>query len=87
MIGGSNDQSYSNARGLMNAVGGAIDVVNVDAHLDVRPQKEGRHAVCATGAQLTRVCAVGKEHSGSPFRQLLEDKHFSGSFLEFAAQV
>jgi formiminoglutamase len=81
-VGGSNDQSYPNAAALMNSLGhGKIGVVNIDAHLDVRPLKEG------------------KAHSGSPFRQLLEDVRFSSSiadvdaegrpqlqFLEFAAQ-
>lgn len=44
-------------------------MVNIDAHLDVRPLKEG------------------KTHSGSPFRQLLEDGRLSGkNFVEFAAQ-
>jgi len=28
----------------------------------------------------------GKEHSGSPFRQLLEHQSFAGHFVEFAAQ-
>ena len=35
-----------------------LGVINLDAHLDVRPQK------------------AGLEHSGSPFRQLLEDQRF-----------
>jgi formiminoglutamase len=43
--------------------------VNIDAHLDVRPLKEG------------------KTHSGSPFRQMLDDPRFKGGkFIEFAAQ-
>lgn len=60
MVGGSNDQSYSNASGLLdhhtdNVRSPAPDsmsdpfdwhalqvfVVNIDAHLDVRPLKEG----------------------------------------------
>lgn len=46
-----------------------VGVINIDAHLDVRPQKHG------------------KEHSGSPFRRLLETPGFLGSnFVEFAAQ-
>jgi formiminoglutamase len=68
VVGGSNDQSFSNACGLMDVVGGQVGIVNIDAHLDVRPQKNG------------------KEHSGSPFRQLLESKQFQGKFMEFAAQ-
>jgi len=81
-LGGSNDQSYPNASALMTTLGhGSIGVVNIDAHLDVRPLKDG------------------KVHSGSPFRQLLEDVRFASSiadvdadgrpqqqFLEFAAQ-
>ena len=104
VIGGSNDQSYPNAAALMStlaaaaaaastaaaavsAAGGAagpvvpsIGVVNIDAHLDVRPLKDGL------------------AHSGSPFRQLLEDPRFFQRapaddvaplplrFVEFAAQ-
>lgn len=48
-----------------------VGVINIDAHLDVRPLKDG------------------KAHSGSPFRQLLEDPNFTevgGRFVEFACQ-
>ncbi len=46
-----------------------MGVVNIDAHLDVRPLK------------------LGKAHSGSPFRLLIEDERFnSKNFAEFAAQ-
>lgn len=71
VVGGGNDQSYANARGLIGALGGETAraaVVNVDAHLDVRPPKREL------------------EHSGSPFRQLLEDRNFTGRFVEYAAQ-
>jgi formiminoglutamase len=40
VIGGSNDQSYPNARSLMNTYSQSrIAVINVDAHFDVRPLK------------------------------------------------
>lgn len=76
VVGGGNDQSYPNARGLLNALEsedrtGRVGVINIDAHLDVRPLKEGR------------------VHSGSPFRLLLEDATFrerGGEFIEFAVQ-
>eukprot|EP00753_Platysulcus_tardus_P009819 PLAT2327.2.p1 GENE.PLAT2327.2~~PLAT2327.2.p1 ORF type:complete len:201 (-),score=86.62 PLAT2327.2:77-679(-) len=43
IIGGSNDQSYPNYCGLRAALeeGRRIDVINVDAHLDVRPLVDG----------------------------------------------
>lgn len=42
VCGGGNDQSYRNARGLLRSLGhGRAAVVNVDAHLDVRPLLEG----------------------------------------------
>jgi formiminoglutamase len=43
VIGGGNDQSYPNAAGLLDtcAPGTALGVVNIDAHLDVRPLKDG----------------------------------------------
>ena len=81
VIGGSNDQSFPNAMGLLRhlnafhppAVTELMLVINIDAHLDVRPLIEDRWA-----------------HSGSPFRQLLEDHSFmserKGKFIEFAAQ-
>ncbi len=77
VVGGGNDQSYPNARAWLAQNTGSnnskrrLGVVNVDAHLDVRPLKDGL------------------AHSGSPFRQLLEDPRFgpaSSSFVEFAAQ-
>ena len=73
VIGGGNDQSYPNAKGLMSSLkSGDIGVVNIDAHFDVRPLINGNLA-----------------HSGSPFRQLLEDDMFvkdGGKFVEFASQ-
>ena len=36
IIGGSNDQSFPNAKGLLQNYP-SLDVVNIDAHLDVRP--------------------------------------------------
>ncbi len=47
VVGGSNDQSYPSASALMtysesSGTGNAISVVNIDAHLDVRPLKDGR---------------------------------------------
>lgn len=70
VIGGGNDQSYPNAAALLaHSRGRPVACVNIDAHTDVRPLKEGR------------------SHSGSPFRQLLEDPRFDGrNFVEFAAQ-
>jgi len=72
VIGGGNDQSYPNACGLLDSLANkscSVGVVNIDAHLDVRPLKNGL------------------VHSGSPFRQLLEDVRFDGSrFAEFACQ-
>lgn len=41
-IGGSNDQSYPNAKALMESYPSSrIGVINIDAHFDVRPLKEG----------------------------------------------
>ncbi len=68
VIGGGNDQSYPNARALLDR-GARLFCVNVDAHLDARPLRDGR------------------AHSGSPFRQLLDDARFRAEdFVEFAAQ-
>lgn len=57
-------RSYPNARALLATapVGGPVSVVNIDAHLDVRPRD-----------------AAGRAHSGTPFRQLLEDAGFIGT--------
>lgn len=71
VIGGGNDESYPNARALMDHLGnGNIAVINIDAHLDARPLLEGN-----------------KAHSGSPFRQLLDDPDFNRTFVEFANQA
>eukprot|EP01108_Squamamoeba_japonica_P001892 TRINITY_DN184_c0_g13_i2.p2 TRINITY_DN184_c0_g13~~TRINITY_DN184_c0_g13_i2.p2 ORF type:complete len:169 (+),score=48.58 TRINITY_DN184_c0_g13_i2:22-507(+) len=42
VIGGGNDQSIANARGLLSAKSdGRVGAINVDAHLDVRPLLDG----------------------------------------------
>jgi formiminoglutamase len=51
--------------------GRRVSVVNIDAHFDVRPLKDGL------------------AHSGSPFRQMLEDDAWVAAglrFAEFASQ-
>ena len=73
VIGGSNDQSYPNAKALLRSKKDKekIAVINIDAHFDVRDKIDD------------------KVHSGSPFRLLLEDTDFTGSdgkFVEFASQ-
>ena len=71
VVGGSNDQSAPNGLAALDVVGsGNLAVVNIDAHLDVRP-----------------LTPEGLAHSGSPFRQLLEDGRLPGTqFVEFACQ-
>jgi formiminoglutamase len=79
VIGGGNDQSYANVRGLLAHLTNTpqptppkVTVINIDAHLDVRPLK------------------AGQVHSGSPFRLMLEDpiwtSRVQGHFIEFCAQ-
>lgn len=84
-IGGSNDQSYPNARALMKFHGASnVSVVNIDAHLDVRPFVPKPDSLRMTSEQDTETFFP---HSGSPFRQLLEHEGFIGSnFAEFAVQ-
>ena len=43
VVGGGNDQSYPNARALLDSKPDtSIGVINIDAHLDVRPLKDGQ---------------------------------------------
>jgi len=43
VVGGGNDQSYPNAAALLNRnPGQPVGVINIDAHLDVRPLKQNR---------------------------------------------
>eukprot|EP00005_Dracoamoeba_jomungandri_P013979 CAMPEP_0174274636 /NCGR_PEP_ID=MMETSP0439-20130205/58699_1 /TAXON_ID=0 /ORGANISM="Stereomyxa ramosa, Strain Chinc5" /LENGTH=297 /DNA_ID=CAMNT_0015366531 /DNA_START=143 /DNA_END=1033 /DNA_ORIENTATION=+ len=43
VVGGGNDQSYPNACGLLSTKDkGSVGVVNIDAHFDVRPLKNGK---------------------------------------------
>lgn len=43
VVGGSNDQSYPNAKGLITAFPKTrVGVINLDAHFDVRPLKDGK---------------------------------------------
>jgi len=67
VVGGGNDQSFPNGSALLDNYSD-VGVINIDAHFDVRPLKNG----------LT--------HSGSPFRQLLEDRLKGSRFVEFASQ-
>lgn len=41
-IGGGNDQSFPNASALLAHAASPVGVINVDAHLDVRPLKQNR---------------------------------------------
>lgn len=76
VVGGGNDQSYANCSALLGValqLGRPIAVINIDAHLDVRPPTSDGYVV----------------HSGSPFRLMLEDvrfKQFNSTFVEFACQ-
>ncbi|KER25829.1 hypothetical protein T265_06801 [Opisthorchis viverrini] len=83
-IGGGNDQSWANGAAWIEHLrtqsaqqdkGLKLTVINIDAHLDVRPLIK-----LADGRQVA--------HSGSPFRQLLEMAHTQDDFklIEFAAQ-
>ncbi|CAD8145260.1 unnamed protein product [Paramecium octaurelia] len=70
VIGGSNDQSYPNFKGLVDGMQcKKLGVINIDSHLDVRPLLNQNQC-----------------HSGSPFRSMLEDvERFQNSkFVEFA---
>eukprot|EP00028_Trichosphaerium_sp_Am-I-7-wt_P006781 CAMPEP_0168536818 /NCGR_PEP_ID=MMETSP0405-20121227/19850_1 /TAXON_ID=498012 /ORGANISM="Trichosphaerium sp, Strain Am-I-7 wt" /LENGTH=308 /DNA_ID=CAMNT_0008565045 /DNA_START=206 /DNA_END=1132 /DNA_ORIENTATION=+ len=42
IVGGGNDQSYPNAKAMLQSLKGTVGVINIDAHLDVRPKKEGK---------------------------------------------
>jgi formiminoglutamase len=79
VIGGGNDQSYSVAKAVLETLKSDeehVGVINVDAHLDVRP-------LIDNDGTLLR-------HSGSPFRLLLDDPSFKSrtdhQFVEFGAQ-
>lgn len=75
VVGGGNDQSVANWRALCQSKRAAskLGIVNVDAHLDVRP-----------------LLSRGQPHSGSPFRQILDEARSGGRkqtvLWEFAAQ-
>lgn len=72
VVGGGNDQSYPNVRALLQHVAGS-----------------DRPVACVNiDAHLdVRPLKLGKVHSGSPFRLLLEDSRFDPKlFCEFAAQ-
>ncbi len=43
-LGGGHDVTYPLAKGMFNAIGNKpFSLINLDAHLDVRPKKDGRH--------------------------------------------
>jgi formiminoglutamase len=71
VIGGGNDQSYPNARAwLARAGAGRLACINIDAHLDVRPLKEGK----AHSGSPFRLLIEDPRFGGG------------GDFIEFAAQ-
>lgn len=75
IIGGGNDQSWSNGVGFLNYCelkNYKPLIINIDAHLDVRKRDD-----------------KDQIHSGCPFRLLLEEtryKKLGGRFIEFACQ-
>lgn len=71
VVGGGNDQSYPNARALMKNNGAGAGNIGV---VNIDAHLDARPLV-ESGA-----------HSGSPFRQLLNDGDFTGRFHEFALQ-
>ncbi|CAF1139150.1 unnamed protein product [Didymodactylos carnosus] len=89
IIGGGNDQSYPNVCGLLNNnTRDSLCVINIDAHLDVRPLKS-RYLLSKEIQERVGTESEFVVHSGTPFRQLLEDKRFSSQnskFIEFACQ-
>jgi formiminoglutamase len=58
VIGGGNDQSYPNVLALLGRAGDAsrVGAINVDAHFDVRPMKEGLHH---SGSPFRRLLETG----------------------------
>jgi len=42
-IGGGHDVTYPLAKGMFNSIGKPFSLINLDAHLDVRPKKDGKH--------------------------------------------
>ncbi|CAG0918438.1 unnamed protein product [Notodromas monacha] len=105
VVGGGNDQSYAVAMAVVEhvrdnkfAMGGKdfIGVVNIDAHLDVRPLI---NVSVGAGGDQRRVYRANLElrHSGSPFHLLLRDPAFQSiegtdtdgdrnQFVEYGAQ-
>jgi len=73
VVGGGNDQSYPNAAGLMDAIppDGRVGVMNIDAHFDVRPLKNGQ---VHSGSPF-RLLLESDEFSSH-----------KGTFIEFASQ-
>ncbi|MDH5761929.1 MAG: formimidoylglutamase [Nitrospinota bacterium] len=70
VVGGGNDQSWPNARALLDSKPDrSIGVINIDAHLDVRPLKDGQ----AHSGSPFRLLLEDPRFSGS-------------QFIEFAAQ-
>jgi formiminoglutamase len=47
-LGGGHDLAYASHSGLLEELDGDVDIVNIDAHLDVRPLKDGRTITSGT---------------------------------------
>ncbi|CAM4831505.1 unnamed protein product, partial [Rotaria magnacalcarata] len=73
VVGGGNDQSYPNASALLNHTTKSIYVINIDAHLDVRPLKENNKS--HSGSPFRLLLEDQKFHQNP-----------SNRFIEFASQ-
>ncbi len=64
MIGGGNDQSYPNASALLGHCvqsGKTATVINIDAHLDVRPLRDGALPIFDKHPIPGRGCSFGSD--------------------------
>jgi len=81
VVGGGNDQSWPNARALLNQSSGRkAGVINIDAHLDVRPLKDGR----AHSGSPFRLLLEDDRFSGTHFVEFgTQGSHASPEHVEY----
>ena len=86
VIGGGHDFSYGSYKGHVSAVGGLVPIVNLDAHLDLRPLING---VVNSGTPFYRVVTELSEHilSGQALLELgIQRERNPHSLFQFALE-
>lgn len=83
-LGGGHDLAYASQSGLLRAREGRLAIVNVDAHLDVRPLRDG--SIVTSGTPFRRLFERWGERIGGFVELGIQPQHNARSHGEFVRQ-